>query len=146
MSKRGGTLLQRFRVPLGFLFAAVFLIFARPQFWTLVIGGIIAFAGILIRAWLSGHIRKNLELAVSGPYCLHAQSALSRKFYARCRLYDCGGCVVARADFYCLIPRHLFAGDARRIAGTDHDFRRKVSRIRTESSALFSASDSRKKV
>ncbi|MGI8883042.1 MAG: methyltransferase family protein [Pyrinomonadaceae bacterium] len=68
MSKRGGTLLQRFRVPLGFLFAAVFLIFARPQFWTLVIGGIIAFTGILIRAWSAGHIRKNLELAVSGPY------------------------------------------------------------------------------
>ena len=68
MSKRGGTLLQRFRVPLGFLFAAVFLIFARPQFWTLVVGGVIAFTGILIRAWSSGHIRKNLKLAISGPY------------------------------------------------------------------------------
>ncbi|CAN5815502.1 hypothetical protein BH20ACI4_BH20ACI4_14880 [soil metagenome] len=68
MSKRGGTLLQRFRVPLGFLFAAVFIIFARPQMTTLIIGGIVAFSGILIRAWSSGHIRKNLELAVSGPY------------------------------------------------------------------------------
>ena len=68
MSKRGGTLLQRFRVPLGFLFAAVFLIFARPQTTTLIIGGSLALVGILIRAWASGHIRKNLELAVSGPY------------------------------------------------------------------------------
>lgn len=61
-------LLQRFRVPLGFVFAAVFLIFARPSFLTLAIGGAIAFLGLLIRAWASGHIRKNRELAVSGPY------------------------------------------------------------------------------
>jgi len=56
------------RVPLGFLFGIVFLIFARPEFVTLTIGGIIAVAGILIRAWASGHIRKNQNLAVSGPY------------------------------------------------------------------------------
>ena len=61
-------LLQRFRVPLGFVFAAVFLIFARPSFLTLAIGGAIALVGLLIRAWSSGHIRKNRELAVSGPY------------------------------------------------------------------------------
>ncbi len=68
MSKRGGTLIQRFRVPLGFLFAAVFMFFAKPQLWTLIGGGSIALIGILIRAWSSGHIRKNQELAVSGPY------------------------------------------------------------------------------
>lgn len=68
MSKRSGTLVQRFRVPLGFLFAAVFLIFARPEMVTLIIGGAIAVVGLLIRAWASGHIRKNLTLAVSGPY------------------------------------------------------------------------------
>ena len=68
MSRRGGTLIQRFRVPLGFLFAAVFLIFARPEVWTLIAGGAVALAGILIRAWASGHIRKNEELATGGPY------------------------------------------------------------------------------
>lgn len=56
------------RVPLGFLFAAVFLVFARPQPVTLAIGGAVAVVGILIRAWASGHIRKNQNLAVSGPY------------------------------------------------------------------------------
>lgn len=61
-------LLQRFRVPLGFLFAAIFLIFAQPEPLTLVIGGLIASVGLLIRAWASGHIRKNQKLAVSGPY------------------------------------------------------------------------------
>lgn len=56
------------RVPLGFLFAAVFLYFARPEFSTLIVGGVIAVVGVLIRAWASGHIRKNKTLAVSGPY------------------------------------------------------------------------------
>lgn len=65
---RNGTLVQRFRVPLGFLFAAIFLIFARPEPLTLIIGSIIAVVGLLIRAWASGHIRKNQNLAVSGPY------------------------------------------------------------------------------
>lgn len=60
--------LQRLRVPLGFLFAAVFLIFARPEPVTLAIGGAVALVGLLIRAWASGHIRKNQNLAVSGPY------------------------------------------------------------------------------
>ena len=56
------------RVPLGFVFAAVFLFFAHPEPLTLIVGGIVAVAGVLIRAWASGHIRKNQTLAVSGPY------------------------------------------------------------------------------
>lgn len=56
------------RVPLGFLFGIVFLIFARPEPLTLIIGGAIGVIGISIRAWASGHIRKNQNLAVSGPY------------------------------------------------------------------------------
>lgn len=63
------------RVPLGFLFAAVFLVFARPQPATLAIGGAVAVVGILIRAWASGHIRKNQNLAVSGPYA-HTRNPL----------------------------------------------------------------------
>ena len=68
MSRIRATPIQRFRVPLGFLFAAVFLFFARPEIWSLAIGGAIAVVGLLIRAWASGHIRKNQTLAVSGPY------------------------------------------------------------------------------
>ena len=67
---RNGTWIQRIRVPLGFLFAAIFLFFARPSPLSLAIGGVIAVLGLLIRAWSSGHIRKNQELAVSGPYAL----------------------------------------------------------------------------
>lgn len=60
--------LQRLRVPFGFLFSIIFLIFARPEPTILMIGGAIAIFGLLIRAWASGHIRKNKVLAVSGPY------------------------------------------------------------------------------
>lgn len=76
MSRKKATLIQRFRVPLGFLFAAVFLYFARPEILFLMIGGAIAVVGLLIRAWASGHIRKNQKLAISGPY-----------FYTRNPLY-----------------------------------------------------------
>lgn len=60
--------LQRIRVPLGFLFGIIFLVFARPEPIGLFVGGAIAVVGVLIRSWASGHIRKNQNLAVSGPY------------------------------------------------------------------------------
>lgn len=70
-----GTIVQRFRVPLGFLFAAVFLVFARPEPITLIIGASVSVIGLLIRAWASGHIRKNQTLAISGPYA-HTRNPL----------------------------------------------------------------------
>ena len=60
--------LQRIRIPLGFLFAVVFLIFARPSVTSITLGSGIAFIGLAIRAWASGHIRKARVLAVTGPY------------------------------------------------------------------------------
>ena len=60
--------IQRIRVPLGFVFAIVFMVFARPTAVTLAVGTGVAFLGLFIRAWASGHIRKARELAISGPY------------------------------------------------------------------------------
>lgn len=68
MARRGGTWMQRWRVPLGFACAIVFIVLARPHPWTLAVGGMIALMGLLLRAWAAGHIRKNDRLAVSGPY------------------------------------------------------------------------------
>ncbi|MFN7949061.1 MAG: isoprenylcysteine carboxylmethyltransferase family protein [Blastocatellia bacterium] len=67
--------LQRMRVPLGFATAAVFLIFAHPTLMTLLIGFPIALCGVAIRAWASGHLKKNAELAVTGPYA-HTRNPL----------------------------------------------------------------------
>jgi protein-S-isoprenylcysteine O-methyltransferase Ste14 len=66
--RRGGTWIQRWRVPLGFVCAAVFLFFARPTPRALIIGAAASVLGLALRAWAAGHIRKNAELATSGPY------------------------------------------------------------------------------
>jgi len=59
---------RRIRVPLGFLFAAAYLYLARPTILSICLGSAIALPGILIRALASGHVRKNEQLATSGPY------------------------------------------------------------------------------
>ncbi len=66
--RRGGTWIQRWRVPLGFFCAPLFVLFARPRPLTLVIGACISVVGLLLRAWAAGHIQKNDALATSGPY------------------------------------------------------------------------------
>lgn len=60
--------MQRWRVPLGFVCAALFFLLSRPRPLTLAIGGAIALPGLALRAWASGHLRKNDALAVGGPY------------------------------------------------------------------------------
>ena len=66
--RRGGTWIQRWRVPLGFVCAAAFLFFAKPTPRALLIGASVSIVGLILRAWAAGHIRKNAELATSGPY------------------------------------------------------------------------------
>lgn len=61
-------LAQRIRVPAGFVLAPLMLIAARPQWTSICIGSLVAVIGLAIRAWASCHIRKNQELATSGPY------------------------------------------------------------------------------
>jgi protein-S-isoprenylcysteine O-methyltransferase Ste14 len=68
VARRGGTWVQRWRVPLGFVCAALFIILAKPNARSLAVGGAVALVGLAVRAWASGHIRKNDRLAVSGPY------------------------------------------------------------------------------
>lgn len=65
---KGGAWVQRWRVPLSFACAALFLLFARPRPVTLLAGVTVSVFGLLLRAWASGHIRKNSSLATSGPY------------------------------------------------------------------------------
>ena len=60
--------MQRWRVPLGFVCAALFFVFSRPRPLTLLIGGAIALPGLGLRAWATGHLRKNDDLATTGPY------------------------------------------------------------------------------
>src|SRR6516162_9871898 len=59
---------RRIRVPLGFVFAAFYLWRARPTWWSLAMGGVVAMLGAFLRAMASGHVKKNEELARTGPY------------------------------------------------------------------------------
>ncbi len=60
--------MQRWRVPLGFVCAAIFFLLSRPRPLTLAVGGAIALPGLALRAWATGHLRKNDALAMTGPY------------------------------------------------------------------------------
>lgn len=59
---------KRIRVPMGFLFAAIFLFFARPSGWTLAFSLLPVLAGLALRGYASGYVKKNAELATTGPY------------------------------------------------------------------------------
>jgi protein-S-isoprenylcysteine O-methyltransferase Ste14 len=59
---------RRIRVPLGFIFAVLYFWLARPTWRSIILGAIVVAPGLLIRALASGHVRKNEELATSGPY------------------------------------------------------------------------------
>jgi len=61
-------MIQRFRVPLGFLVAAVVLYLAHPTSLSLLLGLPIAIAGAVLRGLAAGVIRKDSVLTTSGPY------------------------------------------------------------------------------
>lgn len=60
--------LYRGRVRAGLVFLPAILIVARPVGTTVGIGLALCALGLGIRAWAAGHIKKEKELAVSGPY------------------------------------------------------------------------------
>ena len=71
MSESGlnwGRIARRIRVPLGFVFAVVFFLLARPTLWSIAAGTCVVALGVWIRAIASGHVDKNAALAMSGPY------------------------------------------------------------------------------
>ena len=59
---------KRIRVPLGFVFAAIYFWLARPTKMFLAIGVLIAAVGLFVRALASGHVKKNEALTTTGPY------------------------------------------------------------------------------
>ena len=53
---------------MGFAFAAVFLWLARPTGPTMAASLLLVLPGLWLRAYASGYVRKNAELATTGPY------------------------------------------------------------------------------
>lgn len=58
----------RWRVRAGTLSSLLILVLARPTWPSLAGGGAVAFLGLGVRAWAAGHLKKERELAISGPY------------------------------------------------------------------------------
>jgi protein-S-isoprenylcysteine O-methyltransferase Ste14 len=58
----------RWRVRVGYPVGVAAFCFARPQMNWLLFGVGIAFAGLLVRGYAAGYLRKHQQLATSGPY------------------------------------------------------------------------------
>jgi protein-S-isoprenylcysteine O-methyltransferase Ste14 len=98
--------IQRLRVPLGFVVAALYLWAATRSpaltWGSLALGATVAVVGLLIRAWAAGHIVKNDRLATTGPYA-HTRNPLyfgSFLLAAGCALAVHWGLLVAVAVFW----------------------------------------------
>ena len=59
---------RRIRVPLGFIFAVVFVMLARPTKSSLLAGALVVVPGLALRGLASGHVQKDRQLTTSGPY------------------------------------------------------------------------------
>ncbi|MBO0798097.1 MAG: isoprenylcysteine carboxylmethyltransferase family protein [Blastocatellia bacterium] len=83
--------LQRLRVPLGFISVVLFVFASQPSSRSILAGMPIAFIGALIRAWASGHLRKNAALATSGPYAYTRNPLYFGSFIMAVGCAVCGG-------------------------------------------------------
>ena len=61
-------IVRRIRVPLGFVFAAVFLWRARPSLLSIALSLLLVIPGLLLRGYAAGYVKKNAELTQTGPY------------------------------------------------------------------------------
>jgi protein-S-isoprenylcysteine O-methyltransferase Ste14 len=52
----------------GFVLLAAFAWLARPSTVSLAVGVPVSLLGLLLRGWAAGHLAKDKDLAVSGPY------------------------------------------------------------------------------
>jgi protein-S-isoprenylcysteine O-methyltransferase Ste14 len=96
---------RRIRVPLGFLFAAFYIWRARPDWWSLAIGGIVAALGVFLRAMASGHVKKNEVLATTGPYA-YCRNPL----YFGSIIIAIGFAIASRDVWIAIVIVFLFAG------------------------------------
>jgi protein-S-isoprenylcysteine O-methyltransferase Ste14 len=58
----------RLRVPSGFLLLIAFLWLSNPSRFSILVGLPISALGLWLRAWATGHLAKDQQLASTGPY------------------------------------------------------------------------------
>lgn len=94
---------QRLRVPSGFLLAAAFAWLAAPTPLSLAASLPLCAAGLALRAWAAGHLRKNERLTTSGPY-----SWLRNPLYLGTLLMAAGATVAAARPSLALLVAAIF--------------------------------------
>jgi protein-S-isoprenylcysteine O-methyltransferase Ste14 len=67
-SSKWSRVARRIRVPLGFIFAVVYMWLAKPTQTSLIAGALLLVPGLLLRGLASGHVQKDKQLTTSGPY------------------------------------------------------------------------------
>ena len=59
---------RRIRVPLGFVFAALYLWLARATWTSMAWSLLLVLPGLWLRAYAAGYVKKNAEVTMTGPY------------------------------------------------------------------------------
>lgn len=103
---------MRWRVRTGYPVAAIYWVLAAPTPRWILVGGIVASFGLIVRAVASGHLKKDQELATTGPYAstrnpLYLGSAFLAAGFAIAGHSWLGGIIVAAyfAVFYYAVMR-----------------------------------------
>ncbi len=94
---------QRLRVPCGFLLLVAFAWLSRPSLFSMVLGLPISVLGLLLRAWATGHLAKDQQLATSGPYAY-----IRNPLYAGTLIAGAGIVAAARSLWLALIFAAVF--------------------------------------
>jgi len=92
---------QKTRVPAGTVLGVVFLylIYKKgPSVQSLLIGGVIASAGALLRLWAAGHIEKGRVLTQGGPYAFTRNPLYLGSFFMAF------GLIIAGQGYWLLLP------------------------------------------
>jgi Phospholipid methyltransferase len=66
---------RRIRVPMGFVFAGVYIWLARPTFVSVAWSLLLVLPGLWLRGYAAGYVKKNAELTMTGPYA-HTRNPL----------------------------------------------------------------------
>ncbi len=104
MATEWSKIARRIRVPLGFVFAALFLWLARPSWLSLAWSLSVVVPGVWLRGYASGYVKKNAELTVTGPYA-HTRNPL----YLGSMLIAFGFAGASRSVWIFLLLAVLFA-------------------------------------
>lgn len=75
MAAEWSRIARRIRVPMGFIFAGVYLWLAHPTYVSMAWSLLLVVPGLWLRGYAAGYVKKNAELTMTGPYA-HTRNPL----------------------------------------------------------------------